>query len=424
MASDIKSQFPFFAANPGIVYLDSAATALKPQSVIDALVRYNTHESVNVHRGVYRLSQLATDTVETVRARTTEFVSRDTDAIAVFTKGTTEGFNLLAHALTSRKSKLVDFFPAYARTKPRAILLSDSEHHANIVPWQIAAERSGHKLVFIPTDADGNLKSDTAYLEQIASAYSIEIVSLSLQSNVTGIIHDLSDIRTFARAQGAAFALDAAQAVMHVPEVIKSLAPDFVVFSGHKLFGSTGIGAVVGKKQLFDSCDVYQGGGGMISLVEHEGSTYIEAPGKFEAGTQPIGEIYALGEALKFATEHDGKIKLVEKELLEYADEGLAKAGVRIFGQTAKHRSPLYSFEISGVHAHDVGTLLDEQDICIRAGHHCCQLLMRSLGVSATARASFSVYNTRDDVDRLIEGIGYVKKIFRKDGRNENHKAS
>lgn len=424
MPADIKPLFPFFAANPGIVYLDSAATALKPQSVIDALVRYNIHESVNVHRGVYRLSQLATDTVESVRARTAAFVSTDADATAVFTKGTTEGFNLLAHVLTSPKSKLADFFPAYAGTKPRAILLSDSEHHANIVPWQIAAERSGHKLLFIPTDADGNLKFDGAFLDRIASTYSLQIVSLSLQSNVTGIIHDLSDIRAFARAQGAAFVIDAAQAIVHVPQQIKDLAADFVAFSGHKLFSSTGIGAVVGKKAVLDSCDIYQGGGGMISLVEHEHSTYIAAPAKFEAGTQPIGEIYALGEALRFAAEHAGTIHAVEKDLLEYADAALEKAGVRIFGKSGLQRSPLYSFEIPGVHAHDTGTLLDEQDICIRAGHHCCQPLMKSLGVSATARASFSVYNTRDDVDRLIDGIGYVKKIFRKDGRNENHKAS
>ncbi len=424
MQLDIRPLFPFFAANPGIVYLDSAATALKPQSVIDALLLYNTQESVNVHRGVYRLSQRATDTVESVRSRTAAFASSDAEATAVFTKGTTEGFNLLAHTLTSPKSMLADVFAAYAGTKPRAILLSDSEHHANIVPWQIAAERSGHKLLFIPSDADGNLKIDGAFLDGIAAAYSLQVVSLSLQSNVTGIIHDLSDIRAFARAQGAAFVIDAAQAIVHVPQLIRSLEADFVVFSGHKLFGSTGIGAVVAKKTVLDRCDVYQGGGGMISLVEHEHSTYIAAPAKFEAGTQPIGEIYALGEALRFATEHAGTIRAVEDDLLEYADAALARAGVRFFGKSGRHRSPLYSIEIPGVHAHDTGTLLDEQDICIRAGHHCCQPLMRSLGVSATARASFSVYNTRDDVDRLIDGIGYVKKIFRKDGRNENHKAS
>ena len=424
MLPDIRPLFPFFNANPGIVYLDSAATALKPQSVIDALVRYNTHESVNVHRGVYRLSQRATDTVESVRARTAAFVSAAPGATAVFTKGTTEGFNLLAHALTSPKSKLADFFPAYASAKPAAILLSDSEHHANIVPWQIAAERSGHKLIFIPTDADGNLQCDRAFLEKIAATYSLQVISLSLQSNVTGIIHDLSEIRAFAHTHGAAFVIDAAQAIVHVPQLIKEIAADFVVFSGHKLFSSTGIGAVVGDRAVLDACDVYQGGGGMISLVEHERSTYIAAPAKFEAGTQPIGEIYALGEALRFAAEHADIIHAVEADLLAYADAALDKAGVRIFGKTGRQRSPLYSFEIPGVHAHDTGTLLDEQDICIRAGHHCCQPLMRSLGVSATARASFSVYNTRDDVDRLIDGIGYVKKIFRKDGRSENHKAS
>jgi len=425
----IRKEFPFFEANPGIVYLDSAATALKPRTVIDALLRYNTHESVNIHRGVYRLSQQATDTVEKVRARVARFVSTADDATAVFTKGTTEGFNLLAHILTSEASKLSDRFAAYASPKPPAILLSESEHHANIVPWQIAAQRVGYKLLYLPANADGYLVPPADFLAQAASTYAIRIVSLSLQSNVTGIIHDLAPYREFAAKAGAVFIVDAAQAIVHVPEHIRSLAPDFSVFSAHKLFGTTGVGAVVGSKPVLDHTDVYQGGGGMITLVEPDRSGYLEAPGKYEAGTQAIGEIYALGAAIDFATQNAAALSAIEADLLAYADEKLAATGIRIFGKTPTPyatlgRSPIYSFEVPGVHAHDTGTILDEQDICIRAGHHCCQLLMRALGVSATARASFSVYNTRDDVDRLIDGIGYVKKIFRTDGHGTKHKAS
>jgi cysteine desulfurase / selenocysteine lyase len=414
MQKDPRAEFPFFSANPGIVYLDSGATSLKPQRVVDALVEYTARESVNIHRGVYRLSQRATDTVEKVRGQAARFVSDQSDATAVFVKGTTDGLNLITHILTSPKSKFADFFKSYAGSKPPAILLSDSEHHANIVPWQIFAAERGYKLLFIPVDADGNFKAGENFLKEIQSTWSLQIISLSLQSNVTGIVHDLAPYRQFAHDTGAAFVLDAAQAVIHAPETIRTLAPDFVSFSAHKIFGPTGVGAVVARKAVLDTADVYQGGGGMISLVEHEKSTYLDAPAKFEAGTQAVGEIYAFGKALEFAGEYAPAIHERDNDIMAYADEKFKSAGVRFFGGSAPLRSPIYSFEIAGVHAHDTGTLLDEQDICVRAGHHCCQLLMRALGVPATARASFSVYNTRDDVDRLIDGIGYVKKIFRK----------
>lgn len=415
MNQNLRDNFPFFQANPGLVYLDSAATALKPTAVLQALNDYNVNQSVNIHRGVYRLSQQATDTVETVRAKTARYLSDAGDALAVFVKGTTEGFNLLAHTLTSPESKLKDFFPAFASEKPPAILLSESEHHANLVPWQVAAKRSGYKLVYLKADADGRIGVSSAEAAALFDSYAIRIVSLSLQSNVTGIIHDLAAIRELAAKHGAVFIVDAAQAAVHVPQKVKALNADFVVFSAHKLFASTGLGAVIGRKPVFDACDTYQTGGGMIALVEHESSTYLEAPARFEAGTQPIAEIYALGAAIDFVTENQKVIHETDEKLRLYADEKLGALEIRVFGLSAgASRSPIYSFEIPGVHAHDTGTLLDEQDICIRAGHHCCQLLMRSFGVAATARASFSVYNTQDDVDRLISGIGYVKKIFRK----------
>lgn len=415
MRHDLRESFPFFQANPGLVYLDSAATALKPLDVLKALENYNTHQSVNIHRGVYRLSQTATDNVESVRAKTARYLSDAADALAVFVKGTTEGFNLLAHVLTSPDSKLADFFGAYTSPKPRAILLSESEHHANIIPWQVAAKRQGYKLLYLKANADGCLPNETEAEAQLFDSYAIHIVSLSLQSNVTGIVHDLAAVRELATKHGSVFIVDAAQAAVHVPEKVRALKPDFTVFSGHKLFSATGVGAVIGRKAVFDACDVYQTGGGMIALVEHETSTYLEAPARFEAGTQPIAEIYALGAAIDFVTQHQQVIQETDERLRDYADEKLNALGIRLFGMSAgAARSPIYSFEVPGVHAHDTGTLLDEQDICIRAGHHCCQLLMRALGVSATARASFSVYNTADDVDRLISGIEYVKKIFRK----------
>jgi cysteine desulfurase / selenocysteine lyase len=414
MSDEIKSQFPFFAANPNLVYLDSAATALKPQRVIDALVQYTARESVNIHRGVYQLSQRATETVESVRARAAKYVSARPNSVAIFTRGTTESMNLVAHMLTSPTSKLRGHFSAYTSTKPPAILLSESEHHANIVPWQIAAQHHGYQLFYIPVDDEGSYAPTPDFLAKISETHSIRIVSLSLQSNVTGIIHDLTPYREFAKSNGAAFVVDAAQAILHVPRQLASLDADFVAYSAHKIFGSTGIGCLVGPEQVFNDSDVYQGGGGMISRVDHDTSTYLTGPSKYEAGTQPIAEIYALGAALDFAQTIAANTEEHEKELLQYADERLATTGVRIFGSAATARSPIYSFEIPGVHAHDTGTLLDELDICVRAGHHCCQLLMRSLGVSATARASFSVYNTREDVDRLIDGLKHVKKIFRK----------
>ncbi len=418
MAHDLRALFPFFKANPGLVYLDSAATALKPDAVIAALNAYNVSQSVNIHRGVYRLSQQATDTVESVRAKTAAYLSEKADATAVFVKGTTEGFNLLAHSLTSPASPLASFYASYRSEKPAAILLSESEHHANIIPWQVAAKRAGYKLLYLPVDSEGYMSTGSPEVAALFENYAIRIVSLSLQSNVTGIIHDLAPVRELAAKHGSVFIVDAAQAAVHAPATIKSLSPDFVVFSAHKLFGSTGVGAVVGGKAQFDVFDVYQTGGGMIALVEKESSTYLEAPARFEAGTQPIGEIFALGAALDFVSEHAEAIHSADETLRTYADEKLERLGIRVFGlkgnASKPARSPIYSFEIPGVHAHDTGTLLDEQDICIRAGHHCCQLLMRTFGVSATARASFAVYNTQDDVDRLISGIEYVKKIFRK----------
>jgi cysteine desulfurase / selenocysteine lyase len=415
MTNDLRALFPFFKANPGLVYLDSAATALKPDTVISALNAYNISQSVNIHRGVYRLSQQATDTVEAVRARTTAYLSDSDDATALFVKGTTEGFNLLAHSLTSPASRLESSYSSYKSKKPPAILLSESEHHANIIPWQVAAKRAGFKLLYIPVNADGAMNTKAAEISALFDTHAIRIVSLSLQSNVTGIIHDLTPVRELAAKHGSIFIIDAAQAAVHAIEMIKALKPNFVVFSAHKLFGATGVGAIVGSKAEFDNCDVYQTGGGMIALVEKESSTYLEAPARFEAGTQPIGEIYALGAALDFVTTQAATIRAADENLRNYADEKLERLGIRVFGLSAgSMRSPIYSFEIPGVHAHDTGTLLDEQDICIRAGHHCCQPLMRAFGVSATARASFAVYNTQDDVDRLISGIEYVKKIFRK----------
>jgi cysteine desulfurase/selenocysteine lyase len=410
----LRAEFPFFAANPGITYLDSAATALKPHSVVDALVRYNTSESVNIHRGVYKLSQRATDSVEAVRERVTAFTLSRAGTTSVFVRGTTEGINLLAHALSSPASKLSPFFSSYTSPKKPAILISESEHHANIVPWQIAAAKQGYALLYVPVDGEGRYKYEGEFLRSLTDTYALRAISLSLQSNVTGIVHDLTPFRELARRAGSAFVIDAAQAIVHVPQLIHTLAPDFAVFSGHKLFSSTGIGAVVGDKAVLDACDVYQGGGAMISLVEKERSTYLDAPSRFEAGTLPIGEIYALGAAIEFVEQHKDQLHTADRELTQYADEKFRTAGIRVFGLEAPQRSAIYSFQIDGVHAHDTGTLLDEQDICIRAGHHCCQVLMRALGVPATARASFAAYNNRDDVDRLIDGIGYVRKIFRK----------
>ncbi|MCX7633146.1 MAG: aminotransferase class V-fold PLP-dependent enzyme [Turneriella sp.] len=411
---DLRAEFPFFVENPGLCYLDSAATSLKPKAVIDALVRYNRAESVNVHRGVYSLSQKATETVEAVRAQVVDFTLAKRENTAIFVRGTTEGINLLAHILTSPESELAPFFTSFASPKKPAILLSEAEHHANIVPWQIVARRHGYALFYLPVNKEGELQISKAWLETILATHALRIIALSLQSNVTGIIHDLAPLRAVAHEQGSIFIVDAAQAIVHARTELRQLAPDFVVFSGHKIFGSTGVGAVIGPKPVLDACTVYQGGGAMISLVEKEQSQYLEAPARFEAGTLPIGEIYALGAALDFAKKHEQAIVENDAELTAYADECLRRNNIGFFGDNTTRRSAIYSLRLDGIHAHDIGTLLDEQGIAIRAGHHCCQILMRALGVTATARASFSVYNSRDDVDRLVEGLRYVRKIFRK----------
>lgn len=421
-----KPDFPFFQKNPGVVYLDSAATSLTPRSVIDAIVEYYEESSSNIHRGVYKASQRATAVYEETRDDIIRFVNAPSGSTAIFLRNTTEGINLLAHSLGALKDQLKEKFPAWREglQKGDIIVVSDSEHHSNIVPWQLLAAEKGLEIVYIPVADDGRLNTETlpALLSQKGGAEKVRIVSISQVSNVTGVVHDLKPIHDFARQNGAIFVVDGAQAICHSRVDLQNLDCDFFVFSAHKMLGPTGIGAIVGPKDLFRILPPYMGGGDMILEVQKDKTTYNEPPHKFEAGTPNVGGAYGLKAAIAYLEKAGMEnIHAYEKELLIYAMEKMEERGIKMHGPSLQDvksgkvdKVGVISFEIEGIHPHDIGTILDEHDICIRVGHHCCQLLMERWQVSATCRASFYLYNDKTDIDRLMAGIEAAQKVFRR----------
>ncbi len=401
----LRAQFPALAQEVGghpLVYLDNAATSQKPQSVLDALAAYYEDDNANVHRGIHELSRRATTAFEGARVKLAKFIGAPDSAELVWTRGTTEAINLVASSWGMDTLGDGD-----------EILLSSLEHHSNIVPWQLVASRTGARLRYIEMDEQGRLILD--YLPELLTDRT-RMVAVSHISNALGTVNPIREIVDQAKQVGALVLVDGAQAVPHRRVDVQELGCDFYAFSGHKMCGPTGSGGLWARRSLLESMPPYQGGGEMIRMVERDMSTWAEIPHKFEAGTPNIAGAIALGAAADFLDEVGfDAIAEHERELLSYALERLDDmGGINVYGPTdLDERSGVISFTMGDAHPHDISTILDSRGIAIRAGHHCAQLVMQHFGISATARASFYLYNSTDDVDRLIEGLASVKEIFR-----------
>ena len=382
-----------------LVYLDNAATTQKPQLVIDAITRFYQEDCSNIHRGVHLLSERATKAYEDVRLAVQQFINAADPAEVIFVRGTTEAINLVAHS--------------YGRTHVQAgdvVLISAMEHHSNIVPWQILCEERGARLRVVPMNGRGELLLDE--YEKLLTPRT-KLVAVSHVSNALGTVNPVRQIIAMAHEHSIPVLVDGAQAVPHLQVDVQELDCDFYAFSGHKMYGPTGVGVLYGKKRLLEAMPPYQGGGDMISSVTFEKTTYNRLPFKFEAGTPNIAGVIGLGAAIEYL----GRIALErvavhEHYLLAYATERISSLpGVRLIG-TAQEKAAVLSFVLEGVHPHDIGTVLDQEGIAVRTGHHCAQPVMQFFGVPATTRASFALYNTEEEVDALMRGICKVQEIF------------
>lgn len=384
-----------------LAFLDSGASSQKPRRVIECLEDYYRRYNANVHRGVYKLSEEATFAYERARGKLARFIGAASHREVIFTRNTTEALNLVAYSWGGANLRPGD-----------RILLTLMEHHSNIVPWQMLAQRTGAQLDYIGIDGEGRLaleELDTKLDERT------KLVALTHQSNVLGTINPVALIAARAHAVGAVVVVDAAQSVPHMPVDVRELGCDFLAFSGHKMCGPTGIGVLWGRRALLEAMPPFLGGGSMIKVVELEQSTYADVPSRFEAGTPAIGEAIALGEAADFLSGIGMEaIFRHEAELTSYALERLRQVeGLRIYGpSTSEARGGALSFTLEGVHPHDVATILDSVGVAVRAGHHCTQPLHRHLDVQATTRASFYIYNLIEEIDRLAAGLEKARKLF------------
>jgi cysteine desulfurase/selenocysteine lyase len=398
----IREDFPILQSEvrgKPLTYLDSGATAQKPASVIEAINRYYRSENANIHRGLYSLSEQATEAYEAARGSVADFLGAgDSDEI-IFVRGATEGINLVAHGFIETVLKPGD-----------EILISHMEHHANIVPWQIAAEKTGAILKVIPVFDSGELDLDA--FEALLSEKT-KLLSIVHVSNALGTINPVQQMIEKARAMGVPVLLDGCQSVPHIPVNIGELGCDFYVFSGHKLFGPTGIGVLWGKREWLEKFPPYQSGGDMIEQVDFAGTTYKPIPSKFEAGTPHIAGVIGLAAAIDYVNRLDRVGALAhEAALLKAATEALSGVDhLRVIGN-APDKASILSFVIDGIHPHDIGTFLDADGVAVRAGHHCTQPLLKRFGVPATARASFAFYNNFDDVDRLAQALQKLQRFF------------
>ena len=398
----IRAQFPILArrvAGLPVAYLDNAATSQVPQAVLDAMTRHYAGGHANVHRGVHTLSHEATVAYDAARGVAARFLNAAHPAEVIFAHGTTNALNLVARAWGDANVRAGD-----------EIILTTFEHHSNIVPWVRLAERSGASIKVVPLLADGSL--DVAAYAKLVSPRT-KVVAFAHASNVLGTTAPVRRMADMAHAVGAVVVIDGAQAAPHLVLDVQALDCDFYIASGHKLYGPNGIGLLYGKKALLDAMPPYEGGGGMIERVEFTKVTYAPVPARFEAGTPPVAEAIGMGAALEWLMALDrAALEAHEQDLLGYATERLgAIRGVTLHG-TAPGKVSVLSFSLEGAHPHDVGTVLDRHGVAVRAGHHCAQPLMRHLGVPATARASFSAYNTRAEVDRLAEAVLAAQKMF------------
>lgn len=400
----IRADFPILdrtvRGGRHLVYLDNAASSQKPRVVIDALSQYYSRYNANVHRGIHTLSEEATDEYEKARRKIQRFINAEGPEELIFVRNTTEAINLVAYSYGERLREGDE------------ILLSEMEHHSNLVPWQMLADRKGARLKFVPLHDDGTLDLDA--LPGLLTDRT-RIVAVTHMSNVLGTINPVEEITRKAHQAGAVVLLDAAQSVPHMPVDVQAIGCDFLAFSGHKMLGPMGVGVLYGKRAILDSMPPFLGGGNMIMLVELEHTTYNELPDKFEAGTPDVGGTIALGVAVDYLTELGmDNVRRHEREITDYALETLMGIeDLALYGpKSADARGGVVAFNFAEIHPHDLGTLLDRDGVAIRAGHHCCQPLMRRLGQVATARASFYIYNTRDEVDALADALGNARKVM------------
>lgn len=386
-----------------LVYLDSAATTQKPIAVINAIENYYKNYNANPHRGAYKLSLLSTEAYEKSREKVKEFIDANSSKEIIFTKNATEGFNLLANSYGMDFVKEGD-----------EIVISIAEHHSNLIPWQRVARAKGATLKYIYTNEDGEL-SITEIKDKITNK--TKIVSITQVSNALGTINPVEEIIDYAHSKGAIVIVDGAQSVPHMKVSVKSLDADFFVFSAHKLLGPMGIGVVYGKESLLQKMSPYHFGGDMVEYVYEQDATFDEIPYKFEAGTQNVEGAVGLAAAIDYLEEIGmDNIKKIEEDLLEYAIKELNKLSyIKIYGpKNLSNRSGVISFEIDGVHPHDVASIFDNHGVAIRAGNHCAQPLMRYMGINSTCRASFYFYNTKEDIDILIEAVKATYEMFAK----------
>jgi cysteine desulfurase/selenocysteine lyase len=399
----VRSDFPILhqkVYGKPLIYLDNAATAQKPQAVLDALTHYYSTDNSNVHRGVHALSVRATDAFESTRVKVRDFIGAKSIDEIIFVRGTTEGMNLIAQS--------------YGRSKVGEgdeVIISEMEHHSNIVPWQMLCEEKGATLKVIPMDDDGELVLDE-YAKLLGPR--VKIVSLVYISNSLGTINPIKKMIEMAHEHGIPVAVDGAQASPHIAVDVQDFDCEFYSFSSHKMYGPMGIGVLYGKRELLDAMPPYQGGGDMIKSVTFEKTTYNGLPFKFEAGTPNVGDVVGLGAAIDYLLELGySAIGAHERDLIEYTTKQLSNfPGVRIIG-TAAEKTSVISFMLDGIHPHDIGTIVDREGIAIRTGHHCTQPVMQHFKVPATSRVSLGIYNTREEVDALIDALKKVAEVFK-----------
>jgi cysteine desulfurase/selenocysteine lyase len=403
-AQKLRADFPYLEElhnGKPFAFLDSAASAQKPRQVLDRMRHFYEHEYANVHRGVYRLAERATAGYEEARQKTATFINAPSAREVIFTRSATEGLNLVAYAWG-----LDNLAPG------DVVVVSELEHHSNFVPWQAIAKRTGAEFRVIPVDEQGDLQLDA--LDEIASSGTVKVVANNLVSNTLGTINPSEHLAAWAHELGAIMVVDAAQAAPHRAIDVQALDCDFLAFSSHKLCGPSGVGALWGRAELLERMSPFNYGGHMIRQVKIEETTWGQLPYKFEAGTQPIAEAVGFGAAMDYVSKVGlDAIERHEHELAAYALDRLAEIpGLVSYGPPAERRAGIVSFNLDGIHPHDVAQILDTEGVAIRGGHHCTQPLMRRLGVAATNRASFYLYSIPEEIDRLVEGLHKVRRVL------------
>tara|TARA_B100001142_G_C14348361_1_gene660948 strand:+ start:5942 stop:7147 length:1206 start_codon:yes stop_codon:yes gene_type:complete len=396
--NDIKKEFPIYQQRNGLVYLDSASTTQKPQCVIDSVSSFYSTYNANVHRALYEIGEKATNEFESVRLKIKKFLNVPDSHEVIFTRSSTESINLVAYSWGTSNLN-----------KDNGVLVTEMEHHSNLVPWQIVSERTSSQLKYLSLEKNGML--DLSSIEMDLN--DIGLLAMVHQSNVFGTINPISKIVELAKSKGVLTLIDGAQAVPHFAVDISKIDCDFYVFSGHKMVGPTGVGVLIGRKTILEKMDPFLGGGEMINSVTMNKSTWNEIPWKFEAGTPNIAQVIGLGRAIEFIEDIGIKnIQQHEDQLLKYGIEELSKIdGMELYGSPSS-RGAVIPFNIKDIHSHDLAKFLDTDKICIRAGHHCAQPIMNVLGISASARASFYLYNDASDIDKLVKSIVKTAKIL------------